>query len=62
VAAKPTTKSENKHMKTAKYVGLDVHKVATQVAIAEDGREGEVRQYGSVASDLTRWRSCSRSW
>jgi hypothetical protein len=36
---KSTTKSENKHMKIHKYVGLDVHKEKTTVAIAE----GEVR-------------------
>jgi hypothetical protein len=39
VAVNPTTKSENKHMKIHKYVGLDVHKEKTTVAIAE----GEVR-------------------
>jgi transposase len=39
-------------MKTDKYVGLDVHKVDTQVAVAEDGREGAVRLYGTVRSDL----------
>jgi transposase len=48
----PTTKNENKHMKTHKYIGLDVHKVSTEVAIAEEGREGEVRIYGKISSDL----------
>jgi hypothetical protein len=40
-AVNRTTKSEDKHMKTDKYVGLDVHKVDTQVVIAEDGRNGD---------------------
>ena len=39
-------------MKTHKYLGLDVHQVDTQVAIAAEGREGEVRLYGTVRSDL----------
>ena len=39
-------------MKIHKYVGLDVHKVDTQVAIAESGRDGEVRLYGTITSDL----------
>ena len=35
-----------------KYVGLDVHKDTTVVAIADGGRDGEVRVYGSISSDL----------
>ncbi len=35
-----------------KYVGLDVHKDTTVVAVAESGREGEVRLYGTISSDL----------
>lgn len=35
-AVNQTTKSEDKHMNTDKYVGLDVHKVDTQVVIAEE--------------------------
>jgi transposase len=42
----------DKHMKTKKYVGLDVHKDTTVIAIAEEGREGEVRLYGQISSDL----------
>lgn len=53
VAAKPTTKNGDKHMKTKnKYVGLDVHKDTTVVAVADGGREGEVRLYGEISSDL----------
>jgi len=39
-------------MNTDKYVGLDVHKDTTVVAVAEGGREGECRIYGTIASDL----------
>ena len=40
-------------MKTLnKYVGLDVHKDTTVVAVAEAGRLGEVRLYGTISSDL----------
>ena len=53
VAAKPTTKNGDKHMKTTdKYVGLDVHKDTIVIAVAESGRDGEVRLYGSISSDL----------
>ena len=47
-------------MKTLnKYVGLDVHKdttathVLTAVAVAEGGREREVRLYGQVTGTFT---------
>ena len=53
VAVKPTTRNGDKHMKTTdKYVGLDVHKDTTVIAVAEGARDGEVRQYGSIPSDL----------
>lgn len=39
-------------MKRDKYVGLDVHKDTTVVAVAEAGRAGEVRIYGTISSDL----------
>ena len=40
-------------MKTLnKYVGLDVHKDTTVIAIADEGRSGEVRLYGTISSDL----------
>ena len=31
---------------TTKYVGLDVHKDTTVIALADGGRDGEVRLYG----------------
>ena len=30
------------------YVGLDVHKSTISVAIAEDGRSGDIRNYGVI--------------
>src|SRR5690606_32944128 len=39
--------SSNKH-----YVGLDVHKDTVTIAVADEGRGGEVRIYGQVSSDL----------
>ncbi len=34
------------------YLGLDVHADSITIAIAEEGRDGEVRPYGKIANDL----------
>ena len=35
-----------------KYVGLDVHKDTSTITVAESGRMGEIRCYGTISSDL----------
>jgi len=35
-----------------RFIGLDVHKDTTVVVVAEAGRDGEVRQFGTISSDL----------
>lgn len=35
-----------------KFVGLDVHKDTTVIAVADSGREGDVRAFGTISSDL----------
>jgi transposase len=36
--------------KIVKYVGLDVHKDSITIAIADDGRDGDVRVYGKIVN------------
>jgi len=35
-----------------KYLGLDVHEETIVICVAEGGREGSVRSYGSISNDL----------
>jgi transposase len=39
-------------MKKELYIGLDVHREAIAIAVAEPGRSGEVRDYGQISNDL----------
>ena len=39
-------------MKKELYIGLDVYKDSITVAIAQGGRDGEVRLYGTISNDL----------
>jgi transposase len=38
--------------KIVKYVGLDVHKDSITIAIADQGRDGDVRIYGKIINDF----------
>jgi transposase len=38
--------------KSIMYIGLDVHKDSIDVALADEGRTGEVRHYGRIPGDL----------
>jgi hypothetical protein len=45
-------------MKTLnKYIGLDVHKDTTVIAVAEDGRAGAIRWGQSVRSYISTWKA-----
>ena len=37
--------------KTVKYIGMDVHKKTIDIAIAAEGRDAEVRHYGTIKND-----------
>lgn len=38
--------------KIIKYIGLDLHKNSISIAIADEGRDGEVRYYGKIDNDM----------
>ena len=38
--------------KSSMFVGLDVHKNSIEIAFAESGRDGEVREYGQIEGSL----------
>jgi hypothetical protein len=43
------------------YIGLDVHKEQTSVAVADPGPQGEVRSHGSIMTCLngvSEWGQC----
>lgn len=37
--------------KIIKYVGMDVHKKTIDITIADEGRTGEIRHYGTISND-----------
>lgn len=39
-------------MQGSTFIGLDVHKATSSVAVAQDERGGEVRHYGTVPHRL----------
>ena len=39
--------------KKIQYIGLDVHKKTINIAMADEGREGEIREYGNISSSMT---------
>ena len=50
-------------MKTViKPMGLDVHKDTMVIAVADGGRNGEVRLCGEISADLGHWKTpCATS-
>src|SRR3954447_6999885 len=46
------TPTDKRTTKPFLFIGLDVHKESISIAVAEDGRAGEVRSYGTISHDL----------
>lgn len=40
-------------MNSVKFIGMDVHKKSISIAIADAGRDGDVRYYGKIPNDFT---------
>lgn len=38
--------------KNITFVGLDVHKDSIDIALADSGRDGAIRLYGTISGDL----------
>jgi len=45
-------RSTNTPMKSLLYIGLDVHKESISIAVAEPGRNGEIRSVGKISNSL----------
>jgi transposase len=39
--------------KSVRFIGMDVHKNSISIAIAEEGRNGEIRNYGTINNTMT---------
>src|SRR3970040_2448081 len=44
------------------FVGMDVHKETVDISVAEGGRQGEVRHYGVIATDVEALDKVVRAW
>ncbi len=40
-------------IKSIRFIGMDVHKNTISIAIAEEGRNGEIRHYGKINNNIT---------